>query len=124
MKRVTSAIQEHLDFMSDLETEERRERLSRSLSEALPHNLLACFVLGAVDGLAVRIRSPWARKTNEPAGVCGLRAGLPFGTVMQSIGEFDERSSSNRDIQVTATQQPPASNQTRKQTHGTRSRRS
>jgi len=73
VKRVTSAIHEHLDFTSNLETEEGRERLSRSFSEALPRNPLACFVLGAVDGLAVRIRGPWARETDAPAYFYGRK---------------------------------------------------
>ena len=73
VKRVTSAIHEHLYFTSDLETEEGRERLSRSFSEALPRNPLACFVLGAVDGLAVRIRGPWARETDAPADFYGRK---------------------------------------------------
>jgi len=83
VKRVTSAVNKELRLAGDITTEAGQVALSSTFVGALPLNPLAPSVVGALDGLAVRIQGPARGATNTPSEFYG-RKGF-FSSNVQAI---------------------------------------
>jgi len=67
VRRVVGAVYAHMTLAGDFESEQGRSALAASFRRALPINPLADGVIGALDGIAIRLAGPPASSILTPA---------------------------------------------------------
>ena len=89
VRRVVGAVHAHMKLAGDFESEQGRSALAASFRRALPSNPLADRVIGALDGIAIRLAGPPASSTLTPAEFYS-RKGF-FALNVQAICDGDTR---------------------------------